>query len=292
MPVFGCSTVTNTRPPPYLAAFSTRLPSISSRSCRSTRTSRLLVAGEVDGDVLVEPVDRALDRFEAVPDRGAGLGRGAAADGAGAGEMVVDLAAHRRRLAADGVGEVGAVRGGGVGDHGQRRLQRMGEVAGVAPRLLGLHLVMGEQVVDLVGQRLDLAREIARRCAVCVPERIGDHLAPHPAQRPQAVERLQRGEDEQAEAEHGEAARSGSRRSSLICSSIVSRDWATWKRQRTWLPGRTDVALDDAQRLAVEFVAVVGVQLDVVVAAGRRAGGGPTASATGRCPAPSPLIWK
>ena len=101
------STVTNTRPPPYLAAFSTRLPSISSRSWRSTRTCGLLVAGDVDGDVLVEPVDRALDRLEAVPDRRAGLGRGAAADGAGAGEMVVDLAAHRRRLAADGVGEVG-----------------------------------------------------------------------------------------------------------------------------------------------------------------------------------------
>jgi hypothetical protein len=33
------STVTNTRPEPYLAAFSTRLPSISSRSWRSTRTS-------------------------------------------------------------------------------------------------------------------------------------------------------------------------------------------------------------------------------------------------------------
>ena len=36
LPVGG-STVMNTRPWPYFAAFSTRLPSISSRSCRSTR---------------------------------------------------------------------------------------------------------------------------------------------------------------------------------------------------------------------------------------------------------------
>ena len=90
------STVTKTRPPPYLAAFSIRLPSISSRSCRSTRTCACLVAGEVDGDVLVEPVDRALDRLERGPDRRARLGGGAAADRAGAGEMVVDLAPHRR----------------------------------------------------------------------------------------------------------------------------------------------------------------------------------------------------
>ena len=35
-------TVTKTRPPPYLAAFSIRLPSISSRSWRSTRTAACL----------------------------------------------------------------------------------------------------------------------------------------------------------------------------------------------------------------------------------------------------------
>ena len=87
---------------------------------------------------------------------------GAAADGAGAGEMVVDLAAHHRGLAADGVGEVGRSRGRGVGDHRQRRLQRMGEVAGVAPRLLGLGLAMREQLVDLLGQRPDFGREIRR----------------------------------------------------------------------------------------------------------------------------------
>ena len=85
--------------------------------------------------------------------------------------MVVDLAAHDQRLAAHGVGEVGRVRGRGVGDHGQRGLQRMGEVAGVAPRFLRLVLAMLEQLVDLLGQRPDFGREIWPM-RVFSPERI------------------------------------------------------------------------------------------------------------------------
>src|SRR3546814_9470696 len=73
--------------------------------------------------------------------------------------MVIDLPAHRARLADDGIGEVGAVRGGGVGDDGERGLERMGEVAGVAPRLLGLHLIMGEKLVQLLRHRLDRSEE-------------------------------------------------------------------------------------------------------------------------------------
>src|SRR3546814_20391078 len=73
--------------------------------------------------------------------------------------MVIDLPAHRARLADDGIGEVGAVRGGGVGDDGERGLERMGEVAGVAPRLLGLPLIMGEQLVQLLRHRLELLGE-------------------------------------------------------------------------------------------------------------------------------------
>ena len=36
----------------------------------------------------------------------------------------------------------------------------MGEVAGVAPRFLGLRFAMREQLVDLFGQRTDFGREI------------------------------------------------------------------------------------------------------------------------------------
>ena len=206
------STVTNTRPPPYLAAFSTRLPSISSRSWRSTRTSRLLVAGDVDRDALVHPVDRALDRLEAFPHHRPGLGRGAAADRPGASEVVVDLAAHHGRLAADGVVQIGGAGGRGVGDDGQRGLERMGEVAGVAPGLFGLRFAMGEKLVDLLGQRADLGRKSSADARLRArPDR--GHLAPDPAQRPQAVDRLQCGEHDQPEPEHGEAP--GQRRAQL-----------------------------------------------------------------------------
>ena len=112
-----------------------------------------LVAGKVDGDLAVKRVDRALDRLGAFPHDDARLDRGAAADGAGAGEVMVDLAAHGRCLAADRVGEVGGVGGGGVGDHRERGLERMGKVAGVAPRFLGLGFAMRQQLVDLVDQR-------------------------------------------------------------------------------------------------------------------------------------------
>src|ERR671913_506242 len=68
---------------------------------------RLAVPGDVDGDVLVQPVERALDGLEALPHQRARLGRCPAADGARPGEVVVDLAAHHRRLPAHGVREVG-----------------------------------------------------------------------------------------------------------------------------------------------------------------------------------------
>jgi hypothetical protein len=116
-------------------------------------------------------VDRALHRLQAFPHAGAGLGRGAAADGAGAGEVVVDLAAHGGRLAADGVVKLGIAGGGGVGDDGQRGLERMGEVAGVAARFLRLLLAVGEQLVDLLRQRLDLVGEVVGM-RVLAPERM------------------------------------------------------------------------------------------------------------------------
>ena len=133
---------------------------------------RVLVAGDVDGDVLVQPVDGALHRLDAFPDAGARMGRSAAADRPGAREMMVDLAPHDRRLAADRVGKVGRVGGRGIGDDRQRSLQRMGEVAGVAARFLGLLLAVGEQLVDLLGQRLDLVRESPPAMRVFAPERI------------------------------------------------------------------------------------------------------------------------
>ena len=187
---------------------------------------------------------------------GAGLGARAAADGAGAGEMMVDLAAHRRRLAADRVDEIGAVRGGGVGDDGERRLQRVGEIAGMAARLLGLDLVMREQGVQLLGQRLDLARQPLLDPRLLARADRGDRAA-HAAQRPQTVDRLQRGEHDQAEAENAERADQGpAEHADLLVERVAAlRDLEAPAHRRA---GQADVALDDAQPLRREFVAVVG----------------------------------
>src|SRR5690606_11064043 len=59
---------------------------------------RLLVAGEVDGDILIKPADRALDRFQRRPDRRPRLGAGPPSDRPCPRQMVVDLAPHRRRF--------------------------------------------------------------------------------------------------------------------------------------------------------------------------------------------------
>ena len=113
----------------------------------------------------------------------------------------------------------------------------MGEIAGVTPRFLGLRLAMREQLVDLLGQRPDFGREIVADPGL-LARADGRDLVAHPAQRPQAVEGLQRGEHEQAEAERGEAPEERSARRCWIWSSSVSRDCATWNRQRTVEPGR------------------------------------------------------
>ena len=95
-------------------------------------------AVHVDADVAIELRDRALDRFDAGADIGAAVRGAAAADRAGAGEMMIDLPPHGPRFAHDGFAEVVGLGGRGVHDDGQRRLERVGEVAGVAARFLGL----------------------------------------------------------------------------------------------------------------------------------------------------------
>ena len=152
------------------------------------------VAGDVDGDAFMHPLDRALDGLQALPHPCAGLGRGAAADGARAGEVVIDLAAHHRRLSAHDIVQLGVVRGRRVGDDGERGLQGVGEVAGMTPRFLGLLLAVRQELVDLLGQRPDLGREILADAGLLARSDRGD-LAAHAAQRPQAINRLQRGQN-------------------------------------------------------------------------------------------------
>ena len=159
-----------------------------------------------------------------------------------------------------------AARGGGVGDDGERRLQRMGEVAGMAPRLLGLGLVMLEQGVQFLGQRLDLARQPLVDPRLLARADRGDGAA-DAAQRPQAVDRLQRGEHDQAEAENAERAHHGApEHADLLVDHVAAlRDLEAPAHRRA---GQPDVALDDPQLLAREFVAVVDMGLGVDMVAG------------------------
>ena len=122
--------------------------------------------------------------------------------------MMVDLAAHGRCLAAHRIGQIGRLRGGGVGDHRQRGLERMGEVAGMTPRFLGLLFAVGQQGVDLMDQRKHFAREILGDPPLTTGSD-GDHFAPYAAQRPQAVTGLQCGQHQQPEPERGEASHQG-----------------------------------------------------------------------------------
>ena len=112
-------------------------------------------------------------------------------------KVMLDMALHGLGLAEDEVGQLRVVGRGGIGQDGQRSLQRMGQIARVHPRLFSLFLAMGEQAVDFLHQRFDLQRQ-----------RLGNAVRPfgahgldcrtHAAQRRKAVIALQRGHDEEA----------------------------------------------------------------------------------------------
>ncbi len=78
--------------------------------------------------------------------------------GAGAAQVVVDLILHHPGLFAHHVGQ-NARRRPRLGQHdGQRRLQRMGQIADVGALALDRLLVVRQQAVDLFGQGLDFQR--------------------------------------------------------------------------------------------------------------------------------------
>ena len=95
------------------------------------------------------------------------------------------------------------------------------------------------------------------------PDR-GDVL-PDSAKRPEAVEGLKRGEDEQADAQRQEAPEQGGTKLADLRVDHLARlrDLETPADVRS---GQDHVPLGYAQRLAFEFVAVVDVDVDVPVA--------------------------
>jgi hypothetical protein len=136
----------------------------------------------------------------------------------------------------------------------------------MAPGLLGLLLIMLEKGVQFLGQGLDLGREALGDPRFLARSDGGDGAA-DPAQRPQAVERLEGGEDEQAEAEYPERAdQRPPQHAALIVQVLAAlRDLEAPAHLRA---GQLDVALDHAQRLPLQLAAVVGVEADVVMGVG------------------------
>jgi len=208
---------------------------------------RLVVARNIDGDALVEPVDGPLDGLEALPDASARLRGSAPSNRARPRQVMVDLAAHNQRFPADGVGKVRRPCGCRIGDDGKGGLQRMGKVSCVPAGFLGLLFAMGEKLVDLLGQWLDLAWKFAAHPRLLARANIGDLVA-HAPERPEAIESLKGGKDEKTDAERAEAPH---QRRAKPEDLIVDRlpglgDLEAPLDRRAWQDG---IALGDAQRL-------------------------------------------
>ena len=79
--------------------------------------------------------------------------------GAGAGQVVVHLAARAGHLLGHQLRQRAAVLRGGVGQDGQRRVHRVRQVAGLGAGALHHVGVFGQHMVELVDQRLQLLRK-------------------------------------------------------------------------------------------------------------------------------------
>ncbi len=224
-------------------------------------------SGDVDRDVAIELRHRALDRIEARPHRRHALRRRSPPDRAGAGEMVIHLAAHRGRLPDHRLAQIAAIGGRFVHDHGERRLERMGEVAGVGTRFLRLALIMREQLVQLLHHRRDLDRQ----AFVDPRDPARPHRrdrTPHLAQRPQPERRLEGRHHDQAEAQDREGAhqRPSQDGDLLVEAAAILRHLEAPDDRRS---GQARIALHHAQRLVLELVAVIDVGALVAVIAAR-----------------------
>src|SRR6059058_1323019 len=138
----------------------------------------------------------------------------------------------------------------------------MSEVAGMAPRLLGLRLAVRQQLVDLLGQRPDLGWEVLADPGLFT-RADGGHFAAHAPQRPKSVKGLQRGEDQKPNAKRGEAPDQGLAQAMDLLVDSLAR-LCNLEAPADLRSGQDRVALSDAQRLRMvghrEFVAVVKVR--------------------------------
>jgi len=201
--------------------------------------------------------------------------------GARARQVVVDLGAGEADLLGDEAGERAALPPsrrlsrlppfrlrGGIGEHAERRLQRVREVAGLGTGALDDLGVAHEHGVEFIDQGLDLGREGAfdrppaafvHRGQPAVQARQRTQADPHLDQR----RRHQAGAKE-AEAEHQQT---GEARHRLADQAFVGGDDQAQRRLRLF--SRAQHLLDHAQRRAIRAVDAVGVLLAVGERIGR-----------------------
>src|SRR5690606_31238397 len=123
---------------------------------------------------------------------------------AGAREVMLDLPLHRSRLAPDRLGQFAVRTRRTVDEHGERRLQRVREVACVKPRFLRLLLIVRKQRIKLLNHWLHLKRQRRDHTAVLSAAH-SRNRAPDVTQWPEAVERLERRKRDQSQSKQPEA---------------------------------------------------------------------------------------
>ena len=195
------------------------------------------------------------------------MSRRAATDRPRSCKVVIDLAAHRRGFAEHRVGKVRATPRRGIGDDGERGLQRVGEIAGVTPRLLSLSFAVCKQLVDLFRKRPDFSGEIVAYARLLARADVRDLVANSP-QWPKTIEGLQRGERKEAKSERGEAPdERHSKAPDLVVDRLARlRDLKSPAHRRS---GKDRISLGNPQRLGIvagrKFVAIVkiGLQIDM-----------------------------
>ena len=155
--------VTRTRVRVHVQALSSRLPSISSRSCGAQRTawSRGTSCSKVRPRSACSRPSARNSPSTAGANRRAQSGRGAGRDDAVLRQVVIDLSRHPRNLGTERRRECRVVVRDAIGiprEQGQRRLQAMRHVCGALGGASHARVACLQQRVQIVHERLDLRR--------------------------------------------------------------------------------------------------------------------------------------
>ena len=186
-------------------------------------------------------------------------------DGPRPGEMVFDMALHGLGFPAYQIGQFGIVRGRRIGEHRQRRLQSVSEIAGMHARFFRLLFGMGEERVDFLHQRFDLEREGFGNAVRAFAAHGLDGVA-HAPQRRKTVPALQHGKGEKAHAQRREAPDQDRADPGDLIVEFAAGGGDGEGPFRIAV-GQHDRTLDDAQGLAFELVGIVEMRLLVDVIA-------------------------